>query len=137
MKPSDVTNSFNRFFADIATQLDSKLPPAEHNPMDFLTGNFTDPMVVPEVNFLHVIKVIKSLKSKKCGVEDFSPMVIKENCHLIAHPLAALFNQSIKCGKFPSYLKMARITPIFKKRSKTDINNYRPISILDVFSKFF
>ena len=136
-KPLDVANSFNTFFSEIASHLDSNLPQAQHNPMDLLTGDFTDPMMVPNVHFTDILKIIKGLKSKQSNTDDFSPMIIKDNAHLIAQPLATLFNQSIMLGKFPSTLKIARITPIFKKGSKTDMNNYRPISILNVFSKIF
>ena len=136
-KSIDVANSFNTFFAEIASRLDSELPQAQHNPMNFLSGNVTDPIQIPNVNISHIVKIIKSIKSKKCSIDNFSPVIIKENVHLIAQPLAALFNQSVDLGKFPSLLKTARITPIFKKGSKTDMNNYRPISILNLFSKIF
>ena len=51
--------------------------------------------------------------------------------------LAILFNQSITEGKFPQYLKHACIIPIHMKDRKDDISNYKPISLLAVFSKIF
>ena len=38
---------------------------------------------------------------------------------------------------FPSELKKADIIPIHKKKSKFDIENYRPVSILPVLSKIY
>ena len=38
---------------------------------------------------------------------------------------------------FPDKLKLADITPVFKKGDATDINNYRPISVLPPVSKIF
>lgn len=32
---------------------------------------------------------------------------------------------------------MARVTPVFKKGVKSDLNNYRPISVIPVVSKVF
>ena len=38
---------------------------------------------------------------------------------------------------FPDIFKVARVTPVYKKESKLDYSNYRPISLLSVFSKIF
>ena len=38
-------------------------------------------------------------------------------------------------GVFPDIWKLARVTPIHKSGSKTDVNNYRPISVISVFSR--
>ena len=57
--------------------------------------------------------------------------------HLIVQPIVLLFNQSVNQGTFPNRLKSAYIVPIFKKGSKTNANNYRPISLLHIFSKIF
>ena len=48
-----------------------------------------------------------------------------------------VFKVSIKQGIFPESLKIARVTPIFKSGGKDNESNYRPISILPVFSKVF
>jgi hypothetical protein len=46
-------------------------------------------------------------------------------------------NQSIKYCKFYNDAKKAVIPPIFKKDERTLKENYRPVSILNVFSKVF
>ena len=38
---------------------------------------------------------------------------------------------------FPDILKLAKVTPLHKKDSKLDFLNYRPISLLSVFSKIY
>ena len=48
-----------------------------------------------------------------------------------------IFNKSIVSGVFPDSLKHANITPVFKTEAKCMVNNYRPISVLPVFSKVF
>ena len=44
--------------------------------------------------------------------------------------LADLSNLSFMTGVFPSILKTAKVVPVFKKDSKLDYSNYRPISLL-------
>ena len=46
-----------------------------------------------------------------------------------------IFNASIEKGIFPSALKIAKVLPIFKNGNKALLNNYRPVSILSIFSK--
>ena len=50
-------------------------------------------------------------------------------------PLLHIFNQSLQSGIFPDKLKIARVTPSFKKGSDSELGNYRPISVLPCFSK--
>jgi len=50
---------------------------------------------------------------------------------ILAPSLAFLLNQSISSGIVPTEWKLqARVTPIFKKDKRQDVNNYRPISII-------
>ena len=49
--------------------------------------------------------------------------------------MADLLNLSFKTGVFPSVLKTAKAIPIFKKDSKLDYSNYRPISLLSNIEK--
>ena len=51
--------------------------------------------------------------------------------------LSCPVNESLLCGIFPEKLKLAKVTPVFKKGSTQDKDNYRPISVLSVFRKIF
>ncbi len=52
-------------------------------------------------------------------------------------PLSILFNKSLTENKFPSKWKISYVSPIFKDGDKSDVSNYRPISILCAASKIF
>ena len=46
-------------------------------------------------------------------------------------------NRSLDVGTFPSSMKLANVTPVYKKGSLSDKGNYRPASILPNLSKVF
>ena len=45
------------------------------------------------------------------------------------------FNLSIKFCHFPKDCKVAKLKPLYRKSTKTDPKNYRPISLLRIVSK--
>jgi hypothetical protein len=63
--------------------------------------------------------------------------LIKESIDLIAKPLAHIVNLSISSGIFPDFLKIARVIPVFKSGDRRLMSNYRPVSVLPIFSKIF
>ena len=50
-------------------------------------------------------------------------------------PLTVLINQPLSPGIFPNELKISRVRPLYKNGDTSNINNYRPISILPSISK--
>ena len=64
---------------------------------------------------------------KSPGVDDMSPRLLKEIVDEIAHPVAILFNQSLEDGSVPLDWKTANVMPIFKKGSRNQTVNYRPV----------
>ena len=61
--------------------------------------------------------------------------ILKACASLISHPLSYIYNQSLHTGIFPDCLKIAVVKPLYKKGDTTSMKNYRPISLLTVFSK--
>ncbi|XP_045455112.1 uncharacterized protein LOC123664638 [Melitaea cinxia] len=75
--------------------------------------------------------------SKGAGVDNISPIFFRETATVIDQPLHYLYNKCVSDGIFPKIWKSARIVPVYKSGLKSDIENYRPISILPVLSKVF
>ena len=63
--------------------------------------------------------------------------VVKGNLDIFANFLSTNFNNSFKSFSFPSDLKMSDVTPLHINGKKDLKENYRPTSILLVFSKVF
>lgn len=61
--------------------------------------------------------------------------IIKKSVPYLNPIITPLFNLSLSTGTFPNKLKMARVTTIHKGGSFIDQTNFRPISILNAFSK--
>ena len=58
----------------------------------------------------------------------------KESC---SETLAELFNNALLTSSFPTELKVADVSPVFKKDDLLKTKNYRPVSVLPVVSKIF
>ena len=61
--------------------------------------------------------------------------LLKECTQQITPSLCSLFNLSLQSSCIPSESKSADVTPIHKKDSKEQAENYRPISLLPIISK--
>ena len=69
---------------------------------------------------------------------DIPTKQLKQAIDITCEPLMHIWNNEIVCTKkFPTKLKLADITPIFKKLETILVDNYRPISILPTVSKIF
>jgi len=55
--------------------------------------------------------------------------VLYETCNVIARPLFLLFRRSLEFGTLPTVWKLAEVTAVHKKGSKSDSGNYTPISL--------
>ena len=69
------------------------------------------------------------------GVDGIPPIFIKNCKFILSRPLWLIFNRSLIDGHFPSAWKVSNITPVHKAGAKSDISNYRPISMLNIMSK--
>ena len=92
-----------------------------------------------EITPFEVLKALNRLDvNKSSGPDQLPTKIIKLTALLIYEPLTQLFNKSLTSGIYPSAWKHAKVRPIFKRKgSPSQINNYRPISLLPCFSKIF
>ena len=82
--------------------------------------------------------IITNLKTKNSsGRHNIYLIMLKASINCIAKPLTCKINKSLKTGRFPCELKVAKNINIFKKDDKQDFNTYWPISLLPSKSKVF
>ena len=82
-----------------------------------------------------VHKVVKNFKNKSTLDTKISALKISNNSLNFTSILSEIINKSFNEGVLLQQLKTARVVPIFKEGSKTDVGNYRPISLLSSISK--
>lgn len=130
---TDTATKFNEhFLRNILT-----VPEEETDFSKYLLNSPSFSMYLAPTNTSEVEKVITAIKSDSCGYDDISPKILKHTSSLLSAPLTHIINLTLKTGKFPDQLKLAKVIPLFKSGDRSDINNYRPISVLPAFSKIF
>ena len=98
------------------------------------SSNWGSKITTKEIN-----TVLKSLNSKKAPEIDKIPTkLVKLASDILAEPLPIAITNSISTSTFPNNAKIASVVPIDKKTDdKYVISNFRPVSILNCFSKVY
>ena len=134
--PKQIADEMNSFFINAGISIINQNSPSSTDPLSFLPDvHLSHSMYVRPATEREITKIIESLKNSSSGIDQFKPRVIKELKSELLKPILHFVNLSLKDGIFPEKLKEALITPVFKKGSKELAGNYRPISVLNVFSK--
>ena len=137
--PIDIANCFNNYFVNVASNLKRESTP-DSNP-DFYRSYLRNPapnsIYLRSVEESEVFDVIKNFKNKStCDTKMSALKIAAESPRFIA-ALTSIINKSFLDGVFPDKLKIAKVIALHKGGSKTDVSNYRPISLLSSFSKVF
>jgi hypothetical protein len=82
-----------------------------------------------------LIKLLKLKEDKSPGPDGIHPMVLKSCAEAVAGPLSRIYQESFDSGTVPNDWKTANITPIFKKGSRSEPSNYRPMSLTSICCK--
>ena len=121
----------------------AKLPPSPNVFTESKVASYYDDIKYKDLNFEFseispekTLNILKGLNpSKAAGIVNLSRKFLKDDAYILARPISQLYNLSIKLNLFPRSCKIAKVKPLFKKGSKTDPKNYRPISLIPILSK--
>ena len=85
-----------------------------------------------------ILKMIEDIDpSKSVGIDNIEGRFLRDGAPVLVGPIADLCHLSIMLCKFPQGCKIAKLKPLYKKGSKLEPKNYRPISVLPLVSKIF
>ena len=150
----NVCNIFNDFFRNIGS--DIGFPENNTLPLENIVSQYTHHGSIKLIkekiksqkasriftfrfmSEVEIRRVIKSLSVKKAaGCDEIPAQFVKKIGMKLIKPICQLFNQCIMENTFPDKMKMANITPLFKKKDKLNKDNYRSVNLLPVLSKIF
>ena len=150
---STLANLFNNYFINITSTLKLKQSPPkfpsitnllihyrDHMNLEKIkeTYKITDKFHLKEVSSVEVKKVIKSLNKKKSAISSCIPVKVLLDSEDTYLPIFTdIINSSIRNCTYPEDLKLAEVTPLFKKADPFDKVNYRPVSLLPHVSKVY
>ena len=109
---------------DITTSLAN---PTDHNPSYILRNLIITTQSVRDI--------LMKLKPNKASGPDKINVNILKSCPNFDVPLTLLFRKSFHTGVIPQDWRDADVTPLFKKGSRVQCKNYRPVSGLNFVSK--
>jgi len=130
-----IVNSFNDYYINIGPNLSKSMPESDISPLAYMGTRVNNTMFINPTTEIEIRKHILSLKNSSPGWDEITGKILKETHECILKPLTYVFNLSLSQGVFPSELKIAKVIPLYKGDSKFIVSNYRPVSVLPVFSK--
>ena len=136
-------NSFNDHFIGIGESLGvNQVCPDKYDLpatlVDFCNSRLSnnDSLEIPKLGVHEVGKLITEMKNKKSmGPDKISASLLKLSLPYIVEPLTFIYNSCITHATVPPAFKTAQVLPLPKSKDITDLNNFRPISLLSVLSK--
>ena len=67
--------------------------------------------------------------------DNMHPRVLMEVAEQVSEMLTDIFNRALESGQLPEDWRVANVTSLFKKGSREDLGNYRPVSLTSVVGK--
>ena len=130
---SEIENSFNEFFASVGTKIVSNLTIIDKNePIQSATHS----MFVRDTNEGEITEMIANLQHKNSsGFDEINNKLLKSRSPILLPYLFHLNNLSLCQGIFLHLSKVTKGIPLGQGGDKTEVNTYRPISLLSSTNK--
>lgn len=130
-----VANMFNNFFINVGPNMAKNINNSKEK-SNTSEKHLKNSMYLKPVNEKEVIIYISNLKNYSAPGPDGIQVSTIKNIHLfILKPLVHIINLSFTTGNIPLEWKESVVTPIYKQGKKTNLTNYRPISVINNLPK--
>ena len=134
--PQQMANIFNNFFVNVSKKITNAIPRTRKSPLDYLKHFNEKSFLLSAATPNEIEDLINSFQEGKAvGPYSIPIKLLKMISYQISVPFCIIVNESFVSGVFPDRLKLAKVITIYKKDSKDNPTNYRPISLLSIFSK--
>ena len=130
-----ISNRFDTFFVHVGESLASVIRQCTKVPSDYLKYDIMNKMHLDPVTENEIDKIILNFRDSSAGWDELKPTMVKSIRNYIKSPLRHICKLSFRTGIFSDELKIANVVPIFKSGDEMIFSNYRPVSVLHVFSK--
>lgn len=132
----DMATYCNEYFINVGVNMLNKIKTPSNQLK--INHNCVSSMFLMPTNKNEIIKHIFSLKNNSApGIDTITTKFIKDFHIYLIEPLVHITNLIFKTGIVPTQFKISIVTPIYKSGDKSEIGNYRPISIINSFAKIF
>ena len=113
-----------KHFSSVGHRLASNFPPPNRHFSEYLRGNYMKSFFFDPVTPNEIEREILSIPLNKAhGLYSCPNRILRSARHILSIPLAKLMNLSVISGEYPSKLKHAKVTPVFKDDDETDPTN--------------
>ena len=127
--PKDQSELFNEYFYDQFSD------PSKY---DINVSFEDDDLFQVDFNVDLIRNYMQDINPNKAqGPDLIHGRILKMCANSLANPLSILFKLSYRTGKIPSDWKLANVVPVHKKGSKSEVSNYRPISLISLVMKIY
>ena len=133
--PKTIANAFNNYFVNVGATLASKIPDQGVDFSVYMPPANECSLFLTPASENEVKRVIANLNDGSPGKDGVTAKTLKTVSDAVATPITHLANLSFIQGVFPQDLKNALVCPIYKAKDPMVFSNYRPISLLSIFSK--
>lgn len=124
----------NKYFASVFTKENMEYMPEPVDNYDIKGRKLS--LETVDITQEKIVGTVVSLQDNKAaGIDGFNSTFIKRSINGVSKPLSRIFSKSLSTGIIPLDWKLANVNALFKKGSKKEPGNYRPISLTSQICK--